>query len=69
MIEFIHFQFCLASSSALKDRERFPLTIQLYYDELTLNVGMGAFVKEMGWKRVAIMYEDIEFFRGVSFCI
>ncbi|XP_072037293.1 gamma-aminobutyric acid type B receptor subunit 2-like [Amphiura filiformis] len=52
-----------ANSPNLKNRVRFPLTIRMSLDEDLLNPARAAFVRHMGWKKVAIVYEDIEYFR------
>ncbi|XP_071808954.1 gamma-aminobutyric acid type B receptor subunit 2-like [Asterias amurensis] len=56
-------QVSTASSSSLKDRSRYPLTLQAGGDENHLNPARVEFVKRMGWKRVAIIFEDNQYFR------
>ncbi|XP_071808994.1 gamma-aminobutyric acid type B receptor subunit 2-like [Asterias amurensis] len=56
-------QTVIASSATLKDRSRYPLTVQVSVDEDLLNPGRVAFIKRMGWKRVALIFEDNEYFR------
>ncbi|XP_022111536.1 gamma-aminobutyric acid type B receptor subunit 2-like [Acanthaster planci] len=56
-------QVCLANSQALRDRERYPLTVQMYWSEDSVNPARVAFVRYMSWRRVAIIFEDNEYFR------
>ncbi|XP_022082481.1 gamma-aminobutyric acid type B receptor subunit 2-like [Acanthaster planci] len=56
-------QVVIASSTTLKDRARYPLTVQVSVDEDLLNPTRVAFVKRMGWRRVALIFEDNEYFR------
>ncbi|XP_038060033.1 gamma-aminobutyric acid type B receptor subunit 2-like [Patiria miniata] len=56
-------QVVIASSTTLKDRARYPLTVQVSVDEDLLNPARVAFVKRMGWRRVALIFEDNQYFR------
>ncbi|XP_071477852.1 gamma-aminobutyric acid type B receptor subunit 2-like [Diadema antillarum] len=56
-------QVTMASSSTLKDRAHYPLTVQTTVDEDVYNPARVAFVRAMGWKRVAAIFEDTEYFR------
>ncbi|XP_038057706.1 gamma-aminobutyric acid type B receptor subunit 2-like [Patiria miniata] len=56
-------QVVTASSSTLKDRARYPLTVQVANDEDLLNPARVSFVKHMGWRRVALVFEDNVYFR------
>ncbi|XP_072037334.1 gamma-aminobutyric acid type B receptor subunit 2-like [Amphiura filiformis] len=56
-------QITSASSPAISDRDRFPLTVQTYPIENDMNPGRVGFIKLMKWKRVAIVFHDIEYFR------
>ncbi|XP_030853026.1 gamma-aminobutyric acid type B receptor subunit 2-like [Strongylocentrotus purpuratus] len=56
-------QVVIASSSTLNDRIRYPLTVRISVDEDVLNPSRAAFIKEMGWSRVAIIFEDTDYFR------
>ncbi len=57
---------CIASSSTLKERHRYPLTVQISIDEDLQNPAKVAFIKQQSWNRVAIIFEDNEYFRQVS---
>ncbi|XP_038057990.1 gamma-aminobutyric acid type B receptor subunit 2-like [Patiria miniata] len=56
-------QVCLANSQALRDRTRYPLTVQMYWSEDSVNPARVAFMRYMAWSRVAIIFEDNEYFR------
>ncbi|XP_022089765.1 gamma-aminobutyric acid type B receptor subunit 2-like [Acanthaster planci] len=56
-------QVITASSSTLKDRSRYPLTVQLANDEDLLNPARVAFIKHIGWRKVALVFEDNVYFR------
>ena len=60
------FQVCLANSQALRDRPRYPKTVQMYWSEDSVNPARVAFINYMKWTKVAIIFEDIEYFRLVS---
>ena len=55
-----------ASAPALSDLSRFPLTVQMYPSDDDTNAGRVAFIKLMKWKKVAVVFHDIDFFRQVS---
>ncbi|XP_071789101.1 gamma-aminobutyric acid type B receptor subunit 2-like [Asterias amurensis] len=57
-------QATLASSPTILDHSRFPLTIRLGIKEDDLNQPRLALMKRMGWKKAAIVFEDIEYFRS-----
>ncbi len=59
-------QVCLANSQSLRDRPRYPMTVQMYWSEDSVNPARVAFMQYMQWKKVAIIFEDIEYFRLVS---
>ena len=56
-----------ANSPSLRNKDRFPLTITMSLDEDLLNPARVAFIKYMEWDRVAIVFEDIEYFREVMY--
>ncbi|XP_030853025.1 gamma-aminobutyric acid type B receptor subunit 2-like [Strongylocentrotus purpuratus] len=56
-------QVVTAGSSTLNDRTRYPLTVRISGDEDLLNPARTAFIKAMGWTRVAIIFEDTDYFR------
>nr|XP_054769361.1 gamma-aminobutyric acid type B receptor subunit 2-like [Lytechinus pictus] len=56
-------QVVIASSSTLNDRTHYPLTVRISVDEDLLNPVRVAFIKKMGWSRVAIIFEDTDYFR------
>ena len=56
----------VAGSPALGDRAKYPYTLQTLPTENDMNPGRVGFVKLMKWKRVAIVFHDIEYFRAVS---
>ncbi|XP_033625200.1 gamma-aminobutyric acid type B receptor subunit 2-like isoform X1 [Asterias rubens] len=56
-------QVCLANSQALRDRPRYPKTVQMYWSEDSVNPARVAFINYMKWTKVAIIFEDIEYFR------
>ena len=58
-------QVTAANSPAISDLTRFPLTVQAYPVENDINPGRVGFIKLMGWKQVAIVFHDIEYFREV----
>ena len=62
----LHCQVTSATSSLLKDRSRYPLTIQIYPVADDINPGRVGIVKLMKWKKVAIVFQDNEYFRAVS---
>ncbi len=55
-----------ANSPAISDRTRFPLTMQTYPGENDINPGRVGFIQLMKWKKVAIVFHDIEYFREVK---
>ena len=52
----------MATSASLKDRGRYPLTVQTYYDSSLLEPAQVAFFVAMGWNRVAMVNENIQAF-------
>ncbi|XP_038076293.1 gamma-aminobutyric acid type B receptor subunit 2-like [Patiria miniata] len=59
-------QVTLANSPTLPNKTRFPLTVRCGLQEDELNQPRLALMKEMGWTRAAIVFEDIEYFRSNS---
>ncbi|XP_072037294.1 gamma-aminobutyric acid type B receptor subunit 1-like [Amphiura filiformis] len=57
-------QVTVAGSPALRDRSRYPFTLQAYPLENDMNPGRVSFIKLMRWKKVAIVFHDIEYFRA-----
>ena len=52
----------MATSASLKDRVRYPLTVQTFYDSSLLEPAQVAFFKAMGWNRVGMVNENIQAF-------
>ncbi|XP_077985184.1 gamma-aminobutyric acid type B receptor subunit 1-like [Glandiceps talaboti] len=57
-------QISYASSPSLRDKSVYPLTVQIYPVDDVLNPARVAFVQHFKWKRVAIIFDDIEYFRS-----
>ncbi|XP_070567062.1 gamma-aminobutyric acid type B receptor subunit 2-like [Ptychodera flava] len=51
-----------ASSPGLSDQERYPLFLRLYPSDTILVPGWEALLRYFRWKKVAIIYEDVEMF-------
>ena len=58
-------QVTTSNSPAIGDLSRYPYTVQIFPDENEVNYGRIGFIKLMGWKRIAIIFEDVEYFRVV----
>lgn len=54
-----------ASSQALADRTAYPYTVRVYPGETSRLVGVAAFLKEMGWRRIAFIFEENAAYQNV----
>ncbi|XP_072035546.1 gamma-aminobutyric acid type B receptor subunit 2-like [Amphiura filiformis] len=59
-------QVVSATSPSLKNREKYPLTVQSNYETSIVTPAKVAFIKSMGWKRVAMVNERIDSFLQTS---
>ncbi|XP_070548397.1 gamma-aminobutyric acid type B receptor subunit 1-like [Ptychodera flava] len=57
-------QIGYASSPSLRDKVAYPLTVQIYPVDDVLNPARVQFIKSFKWSRVAIIFDDIEYFRS-----
>ena len=53
-------QLTVGVSQSLKDREKYPLTVQTYYESSVSTTALVAFIKSMGWKKVAMAIGRVE---------
>ncbi|XP_072035545.1 gamma-aminobutyric acid type B receptor subunit 1-like [Amphiura filiformis] len=55
-----------ATSPSLKNRDKYPLTVQSNYETSIVTPAKVAFIKSMGWKRVAMVNERVDSFLQTS---
>ncbi|XP_038068448.1 gamma-aminobutyric acid type B receptor subunit 2-like isoform X1 [Patiria miniata] len=51
-------QITLASGPALTDRSLYPYTVRAYPSDRSRSLGVAAFIREMGWRRIAFIFEE-----------
>ncbi|XP_022089369.1 gamma-aminobutyric acid type B receptor subunit 2-like [Acanthaster planci] len=54
----------IPSNPALGDRSVYPYTVRAYPSDRDHFLGVVAFIKEMGWKRIACIFEDNSFYQA-----